>query len=123
MAEQPPRAFWIVAPGRGEIRPEAPAVAGADEVPVRARFSGISRGTEAVVFEGRGPAPQYGRMGRPFQAGNSPAPVKYGYASVGVVEAGPPELRGQHVFVLHPHQTRYAVPAAAVHLLPPDVPP
>jgi len=123
MVEQPPRAFWIAEPGRGEIRPEPPAVAGADHVLVRARFSGISRGTEALVFEGRVPVSEYGRMRAPFQGGNFPAPVKYGYASVGIVEAGPPELRGEHVFVLHPHQTRYAVPAAAVHVIPPGVPP
>jgi 2-desacetyl-2-hydroxyethyl bacteriochlorophyllide A dehydrogenase len=123
MAEQPPRAFWIAEPGRGEIRAEPPAVAGADEVVVRARYSGISRGTEALVFEGRVPASEYGRMRAPFQTGKFPAPVKYGYASVGIVEAGPPSLRGQHVFVLHPHQTRYVVPAASVHVIPPDVPP
>jgi len=62
-------------------------------------------------------------MRAPFQAGDFPAPVKYGYASVGIVEAGPPELRDQHVFVLHPHQTRYVVPGGSVHLIPPDVPP
>src|SRR5581483_4478773 len=123
MAEQPPRAFWIVEPGRGEIRVEAPAVPTADEVLVRAHYSAISRGTEALVFEGRVPPSEYGRMRAPFQAGNFPAPVKYGYASVGVVEAGPRELRGRHVFALHPHQTRYVVPAGSVHVIPPDVPP
>src|SRR5262245_57878020 len=123
MAEPQPRAFWIAEPGRGEIRAEPPAVAGADEVLVRARFSGISRGTEALVFEGRVPPSEYARMRAPFQAGDFPAPVKYGYASVGVVEAGPPELRDQHVFVLHPHQTRYVVPGGSVHMIPPDVPP
>jgi len=122
MAEQPPRAFWIAEPGRGEIRAEAAAVAGADEVLVRARYSGISRGTEALVFEGRVPPSEYARMRAPFQAGHFPAPVKYGYASVGVVDAGPPALRGQHVFVLYPHQTRYVVPAASVHAIPADVP-
>jgi threonine dehydrogenase-like Zn-dependent dehydrogenase len=123
MAEQPPRAFWIAEPGRGEIRTEGPLAAGADEVLIRARYSGISRGTEALVFEGRVPASEYGRMRAPFQVGSFPAPVKYGYASVGIVDAGPAELRGQHVFVLHPHQTRYVVPAAWAHVIPAGVPP
>jgi 2-desacetyl-2-hydroxyethyl bacteriochlorophyllide A dehydrogenase len=123
MAEQPSQAFWIAEPGRGEIRAEPLAAAGPEEVLVRARYSGISRGTEALVFEGRVPASEYGRMRAPFQAGTFPAPVKYGYASVGVVEAGPSELREQHVFVLHPHQTRYVVPVAAAHVIPPEVPP
>ena len=62
-------------------------------------------------------------MRAPFQAGDFPAPVKYGYASVGEVTCGPSHLQGQRVFVLHPHQTRYVVPGSAVHLLPADVPP
>jgi threonine dehydrogenase-like Zn-dependent dehydrogenase len=123
MAEQPPRAFWIAEPGRGEIRTEPPLAAGPDEVLIRARYSGISRGTEGLVFEGRVPPSEYVRMRAPFQAGSFPAPVKYGYASVGFVEAGPAELRGQHVFVLHPHQTRYVVPAAWAHVIPAAVPP
>src|SRR5204863_57129 len=59
----------------------------------------------------------------PFQAGTFPAPVKYGYASVGIVEAGPAELRSQHVFVLHPHQTQYVVPVLSAHVIPAGVPP
>jgi hypothetical protein len=117
------RAFWIAEPGRGEIRPEPLAPASADTVLVRAEFSAISRGTEALVFNGRVPASERLRMRAPFQGGEFPAPVKYGYASVGVVEAGgAPPLTGRRVFVLHPHQTRYVVPVTAIHPLPDDVP-
>src|SRR6185369_1905817 len=59
----------------------------------------------------------------PFQAGDFPAPVKYGYSTVGRVEEGPRELIGRTVFVLHPHQTRFVVPADAVHVVPDGVPP
>jgi NADPH:quinone reductase-like Zn-dependent oxidoreductase len=117
------RAFWIAAPGRGEIRDEPMRVPAADDVVVRAMYSGISRGTEALVFQGRVPAGEHARMRAPFQSGNFPGPVKYGYASVGRVEQGPPHLRDRLVFVLHPHQTRYVVPAAAAHLVPERVPP
>src|ERR1051325_9662824 len=122
MAEQPPRAFWIAEPGRGEIRTEAPAVAGADEVLVQARYSGVSRGTEALVFQGRVPASEYQRMRAPFQSGDFPAPVKYGYANVGQVGQGPSGLLHQTVFALYPHQTRYVVPADSVYVLPKTVP-
>src|SRR4051812_35607258 len=122
MVEQAPRAFWVAGPGRGEIRPEPPVSAGAEDVLVRARYSGISRGTEALVFQGRVPPDEYRRMRAPFQAGDFPAPVKYGYASVGTVEHGA-DLQGRQVFALYPHQTRYVVPASAVHLLPAHVPP
>lgn len=117
------RAFWVVAPGRGEIRSESLLGPSDDEVVVRALFSGVSRGTEALVFGGHVPESEWARMRAPFQIGDFPSPVKYGYASVGRVESGPSELRGRCVFVLHPHQTRYIVPSSAVHLLPADVPP
>lgn len=116
------RAFWLAEPGRGEIREETLSPA-ADEVVVRALFSGVSRGTEALVFQGRVPASERLRMRAPFQAGEFPAPVKYGYASVGVVERGPNGLQGRHVFTLYPHQTRYAVPARDVTVIPAGVPP
>jgi len=116
------RAFWIAAPGRGEIRSEPLPAPSADDVVVRARFSGISRGTEALVFRGRVPATEYQRMRAPFQAGDFPAPVKYGYASVGEIERGPRGLEGQMAFVLYPHQTRYVVPSASVHVLPASLP-
>ena len=116
------RAFWIAEAGRGEIRSEPLPSPSPDEVVVRALYSGISRGTEALVFQGRVPASEFARMRAPFQQGEFPAPVKYGYASVGEIERGPAELKGRHVFVLYPHQTRYVVPAAAVHVLPPSVP-
>ncbi|MFA5911258.1 MAG: zinc-binding alcohol dehydrogenase [Vicinamibacterales bacterium] len=117
------QAFWVAEPGRGEIRAEALRAPGGDEVVVRALYSGISRGTETLVFGGRVPQSEWTRMRAPFQVGEFPAPVKYGYSASGVVEQGPAELTGRHVFVLHPHQTRFVVPAAAVHVLPDEVPP
>ncbi len=116
------RAFWTVAPGRGEIRDEPLEGPAPGDVVIRAAYSGISRGTEALVFLGRVPPSEYARMRAPFQAGEFPAPVKYGYVSVGDVEEGPEALRGRRVFTLYPHQTRYVVPAHAVHPLPDSVP-
>jgi NADPH:quinone reductase-like Zn-dependent oxidoreductase len=123
MDEHQARAFWIAAPGHGEIRGERLPPASSGDVIVRALYSGISRGTEALVFQGRVPRGEYQRMRAPFQCGEFPAPVKYGYASVGRIERGPDELEDRAVFVLHPHQTRYIVPADAVHVLPDGVPP
>ncbi|HQZ37863.1 MAG TPA: zinc-binding alcohol dehydrogenase [Vicinamibacterales bacterium] len=117
------RAFWVAEPGRGEIRDESLPAPASSDVVVRALFSGISRGTEALVFGGHVPPGEWTRMRAPFQTGAFPGPVKYGYASVGVVAAGPATLRGRTVFVLYPHQTRYVVPATAASVLPGDVPP
>jgi 2-desacetyl-2-hydroxyethyl bacteriochlorophyllide A dehydrogenase len=116
------RAFWLREPGAGEIRPVGLAAPGPDDVLVRTLHSGISRGTETLVFRGAVPPAQYEAMRAPFQQGDFPGPVSYGYLNVGVVEGGPAELLGRTVFCLYPHQTRYVVPAAAVHVLPDGVP-
>ena len=117
------RAFWVTAPGCGEIRNEPLDTPGPEDVVVCALYSGISRGTEALVFAGRVPPSERERMRAPFQRGDFPAPVKYGYSLVGRVENGPDGLSGRTVFVLHPHQTRLVVPARSVHVLPDAVPP
>ena len=116
------RQFWIETPGRGAVRTAALPPPEAGEVLVRTLHSGISRGTEALVFRGAVPPSQYAAMRAPFQEGDFPGPVKYGYSSVGTVEEGPDRLQGRTVFCLYPHQDRYRVPAAAVHPVPDGVP-
>ncbi|MFF4791937.1 zinc-binding alcohol dehydrogenase [Streptomyces sp. NPDC001276] len=116
------RAFWLTSPGHGEIRRTDLPEPGPGEVVVRALYSGVSRGTESLVFRGQVPESQYEAMRAPFQEGDFPGPVKYGYLSVGVVEEGPRELTGRTVFCLHPHQSRYVVPASAVTRVPENVP-
>jgi threonine dehydrogenase-like Zn-dependent dehydrogenase len=116
------RAFWLSRPGLGEIRTADLPEPGEGEVLVRTVYSGISRGTETLVFRGGVPENQHAVMRAPFQDGDFPAPVKYGYLNVGVVEEGPQELVGRNVFCLYPHQTRYVVPAAAVTVVPDTVP-
>jgi threonine dehydrogenase-like Zn-dependent dehydrogenase len=121
--DSPARAFWVTSPGQGEIRDVALPARGPNDLLVRTRFTGISRGTESLVFSGRVPPSEWTRMRAPFQDGDFPAPVKYGYMNVGLVEDGPAPLLGRHVFVLFPHQTRYVVPAEWAHPLPADIPP
>jgi threonine dehydrogenase-like Zn-dependent dehydrogenase len=117
------QAFWLREPGCGEIRPVTLPEPERDDVLVRTLRSGVSRGTETLVFRGGVPAGQYAAMRAPFQEGDFPGPVKYGYLNVGVVEQGPPHLRGRTVFCLYPHQTVYVVPAGAVTVVPEEVPP
>src|SRR4029450_13462035 len=111
-------AYWLGARGRGEIRPVALPEPGRGDVVVRTLRSGISRGTETLVFRGGVPPSQSAAMRAPFQDGDFPGPVKYGYLNVGAVEQGPSTLLGRTVFCLHPHQTAYVVPAAAVVPVP-----
>ena len=116
-------ALWYVGPGHAEIREEPLAEPGPGEVRIRALYSAISRGTERLVFAGRIPESEFERMRAPFMGGHFPFPVKYGYATVGRVEAGPVEMLGRIIFVLHPHQSLFNVPLSAVVALPDDVPP
>ena len=118
-------AFWITGYQEARLGPVPEPTFPASETPyviVRSRYSGISRGTESLVYNNQVPENEYQRMRAPFQEGDFPFPVKYGYASVGEVVDGPEALLGQNVFCLHPHQQRYAVPASAVLPLPAQVP-
>jgi NADPH:quinone reductase-like Zn-dependent oxidoreductase len=117
------QALWYVGPGRAEIREEKLALLETGEVRVRALFGALSRGTEALVLGGRVPESEFNRMRAPFMGGNFPFPVKYGYSVVGRVEAGPANLLGRNVFVLHPHQSLFNVPLSAAVALPDGVPP
>ncbi|MCF8479975.1 MAG: zinc-binding alcohol dehydrogenase [Rhodospirillum sp.] len=116
------RALWFPAAGRCEIRREEvpPPVDG--QVLVRGLFSGVSRGTESLVFNGKVPRGEYDRMRGPNMAGAFSFPVKYGYAAVGRVEAGPDSLVGRTVFSLHPHQDLFVVDQDGVAVLPEGLP-
>lgn len=115
------RAFRLEVPGRAGIVEVALPEPGPEDVVVRTLHSAVSRGTETLVFRGEVPPSQYALMRAPFQSGDFPGPVVYGYLAVGVVEAGPGA--GRTVFCLHPHQDRFVVPADAVVEVPGDVPP
>ncbi len=123
MPTETARAFWITAPGEGVIRSDPLPPGAPDEVRIRSLYSGISRGTETLVFAGRVPPSQYEAMRAPFQAGPFPGPVKYGYLNVGRIEDGPPERVGELVFCLYPHQDQYWVPGSAAIPVPEGVPP
>ena len=115
-------AFWVEDPGSGNLRAEEIAAPEPGQVLVRTLYTGISRGTESLVFRGEVPEAERARMRAPFQSGDFPAPVKYGYLNVGVVESGDAELEGRTVFTLFPHQSAFVVPASAVAVVPEGVP-
>lgn len=120
-----PEAVWFAEPRRVEIRDEPRKRLTADDIRVEALASGISAGSELLVY--RGEAPPSLEPDLPTIGGGFGFPVKFGYASVGrVVEAGSEVSEMDEdglVFVHHPHQTEYVVPAAAAIVLPRGVPP
>lgn len=119
------RAVWVTAPRTIELRPEVAPAPGRGEVRVRAVASAISQGTEMLVY--RGQAPPEMALDLPTLAGSFALPIKYGYASVGrMIDVGTGVDRvaeGDAVFVLHPHQTVYTVPASLAVPLPPELEP
>ncbi len=126
-SQNTPRALWIPKPGQAELRATPLPALADDTVLVRTLVSGVSRGTESLVFRGGVPESQHAAMRCPFQEGEFPGPVKYGYMNVGVIEeARGPAARariGETVFCLFPHQDRYVVPAPSATTLPEGLPP
>ncbi|WP_170754291.1 zinc-dependent alcohol dehydrogenase [Ruegeria lacuscaerulensis] len=118
--EPPTRALWITKAASTEIR-ETDILDGPDHIQVSTLFSGISRGTERLVFHGQVPRSEHDTMRAPFQQGDFTFPVKYGYSAVGTVQSGPRE--GETVFALYPHQTRFSIPSHAAISINPSVPP
>ncbi|MGM0569655.1 zinc-dependent alcohol dehydrogenase [Marinobacter sp.] len=119
-------AFWSSGNGLGEIAPgqvDHNSDNHGPQLEMETVYSAISRGTEALVYNGQVPESEYQRMRAPFQQGEFPGPVRYGYMNVGRVVAGPPSLVGRYGFCLFPHQRRYRVPASAVTILPEEIPP
>ncbi|HSI40692.1 MAG TPA: dehydrogenase [Xanthobacteraceae bacterium] len=115
--------LWCIGPGQYELRPAPLDPPGADMLTVRTLASAVSRGTERLVLQGAVPVSEHQRMRAPFQKGEFPFPVQYGYQSVGVVEAGPGAWIGRMVFALHPHQDVYRVPVASAMPVPDGIPP
>ena len=116
-------AWWTTGPGEGEFRSERLPRPSPGDASVHTLWTGVSRGTEALVARGEVPASERERMRAPFQAGDFPFPVKYGYLNVGTVDDGPPAVRGRTVFALFPHQSHFVVPADALLPIPDAVPP
>ena len=115
-------ALTYVGPGSAALRPITLPPLAVGMVEVETRFSALSRGTERLILNGAVPPSEFARMRAPFQVGDFPFPVVYGYAAVGVVRAGPAELEGRAVFALSPHQTLARLPAEAVTPLPDGLP-
>ena len=114
------QALWYI--GNGEVALRC-GEGGDGACHVRTRASGISRGTERLILRGAVPQSEWERMRAPRQEGSFPFPVKYGYAAVGQVEAGPEPYLGAQVFCLAPHQTSFRADPGALTIIPEDVPP
>jgi 2-desacetyl-2-hydroxyethyl bacteriochlorophyllide A dehydrogenase len=116
-------AVWFPRARAVELRDEPVRDPGPHEVRVRAVLSGLSHGTERLVY--RGEVDPSLPLDLPSLAGGYGFPVKYGYASAGRVVAAGREVEsareGDLVFALHPHQDEYVVDASLAHRIPDGV--
>src|ERR1019366_4659032 len=117
------RALWIEGPRQAALRSARVGEPGAGEARIAMLWSGISRGTERLVFEGGVPQSEAKSMRAPFSPGEFPFPAEYGYCAVGGVEAGPAAWLGLTVFCLHPHQSRFIASLDMPRAVPENVPP
>lgn len=117
------RELWFVAPGRVELRaaPESGPLA-EGQVRARALASGISQGTELLLYSGEGPTPFDPSLD---DAGAPTYPRRYGYCWVGEVceTRSAQHPLGCRVFALAPHGDEHVAAAARLHPLPDLVPP
>ena len=116
------RSLWYTAPRTVETRSHRLSQLLPGWLTIETHYSAISRGTEQLIWHGAVPESEWQRMRAPFQDGDFPFPVKYGYSAAGVVIDGPPEWIGANTFSLYPHQDVFAVPATNAIRLPDGVP-
>ena len=121
------RSLWFSRPREVEFREEDVVPPKGDEILVETLYSGISHGTEMLVYRGDVSGDLELDPSLITMKGSFRFPIKYGYSSVGrVVELGAETsrlCRGDVIFVHHPHQTRYVVPENMAVKLPQDTSP
>ena len=116
------QSFWIKKKNNSYIKDHSINQAGKNELLIQTKYSGISYGTERVVYTGSVPDSQRELMRCPYQEGNFGSDVKYGYMNIGKVIDGPPGFKGKYVYTLFPHQTYYILDKTEVTLIPESIP-
>lgn len=116
------QSFWV-SKKRGKIKTEnLKKIINKDELLIETRYTGISYGTEKIVFDSNVPSNQYNLMKAPHQEGSFNTSVKYGYLNVGEVKVGPRELMNKMVYSMYPHQTKFIIKSSLVTQIPAAVP-
>ncbi len=116
------QSFWV-SKKKGSIKKELLDTSmEKDEILVKTLYSGISYGTEKIVFDGQVPKNQFSFMRAPHQEGEFDSDLKYGYLNIGKVIEGPKNYLHKHVYTMFPHQSMYIIKASLATLIPNDIP-
>jgi len=114
--------FWINKKNNSCIKKHIIDAPGKSEALIKTIYSGISYGTEKIVYTGDVPKSQRELMRCPYQMGDFGSDVKYGYINVGKVVKGSPKYNNKYVYTLFPHQTVYVLSEADLILIPKSIP-
>ncbi|MFC6976870.1 zinc-binding alcohol dehydrogenase [Halomicroarcula sp. GCM10025709] len=116
------RTLYFDRPGSVSVRERRRPAPDADEVLVETTVSGVSPGTELLVYNGEVPEEMAVDETIDTFEGTFEYPITYGYAAVGrVVETGAeidPSWRGRTVFAFNPHESHFCAPPDALYEVP-----
>ena len=116
------KSYWIDKKNKGYFKSGEISSINSNELVVKTLFSGISYGTEKLVYSGKVPNSQKNLMKCPYQEGNFGNDIKYGYINVGKVVDGDKSYLGSNIFSLYPHQDFYKIPYNEVLIIPNKIP-
>ena len=121
------RALYFERPGEVAVRDQPRPEPGAGEVLVETVVSGVSPGTEMLVYEGDVPEEMAVDDTIDTLEGTFGYPIQYGYAAVGRVAATGPNadaaLNGDLVFAFNPHESHFTATPDQLRSVPDDVDP
>lgn len=119
------KSLFFVAPYKICLADEDLGELGPNQCCVRTVLSGISAGTELLVYRGQWPEGISVDQTITKLAVDFTYPLKYGYASVGVVtEVGahaPKDLVGARVFSFNPHESFFIADASNLMIIPESI--
>lgn len=116
------RSIWFTAPKEVTYKERVLHSPKGNEIEIRTLFSGISHGTEMLIYRGQAPTNLELDPSISTMEGSFSFPIKYGYSSVGeVADLGAKAAnfgKGDIVFAHNPHETEYVIPEDLAVKLP-----
>ncbi len=118
--------LWFIDPGKVEIREHKLSSLAADEVLVKTKVSGISAGTEMLVYRGQLPKNVALDVSiKAFEGLDGSYPLPYGYACVGFIKdtgsALDKSIKGKKVFAFQPHASHFVCKLDQLIFLPEEI--
>ena len=114
--------FWIKKRNASFIKKHSISIPQKNQALIKTIYSGISYGTERIVYSGSVPKSQRDLMKCPHQEGDFGGNIKYGYMNVGKVIEGSKFYKNKYVYTLYPHQTQFILDEKDLVVIPCSIP-